>query len=426
VRWGPRFGLCGVALVAVLGSASPAAGAQDAPVEGPAPGSDLSVYLVTVGSGAAVWERFGHNLLWVRSSATPVDSVWDWGRFSFDTERFFIRFAQGDMRYWMAGADGAPWVNWYAGTGRTVNLQELALTPSQRLQLLEFLRWNADEAHRFYQYHYYDDNCSTRIRDALDAVLGGAIRARTDTLVTPWSYRDQTKRLNQHNPLLYFGLTTLLAGTTDRKITAWEEMFLPSGLERYIRDVQVPGPEGAMVPLVLREETLAPGGGYPVPDAPSRWWPGFLLIGLLLGTAMAVTGRSRHRTWGRTFLPLAGAYLLTAGLLGLTMALLWSVSGHEVAWRNENLWQFNLASLALLAILPRARRGDERLTAAAWLLALAIVGCSVFGIALKVFPVFDQANWDVIALALPANIGMALGVVGGKGGNGEQGTGNRK
>ncbi len=401
-------------LVAALGLAPPTAGAQDAPVEAPAAGADLTVYLVTVGAGSAVWERFGHNLLWVRGTATPVDSVWDWGRFSFDAERFFIRLAQGDMRYWMAGADGAPWVNYYAGTGRTVSLQELALTPAQRVQLLEFLRWNADEAHRYYQYHFYNDNCSTRIRDALDAVLGGAIRARTDTLVTPWSYRDQTKRLNQHNPLLYFGLTTLLAGTTDRKITAWEEMFLPSGLERHIRDVRVPGEDGQLVSLVASEQTLAAGGEYPVPAQPSRWWPGFLLVGVLLGTALSATGRTQHRLLRRTFLPLAALYLFVAGLLGLTMALLWSVSGHEVAWRNENLWQFNLASLALLAILPSARRGNERLSAAAWLLALAIVGCALFGIALKVFPAFHQANWDVIALALPANLGLALGVVGGR------------
>ncbi|MFN2315669.1 MAG: DUF4105 domain-containing protein [Gemmatimonadales bacterium] len=412
MRWLVRSGLARALLVAALGFAPQVAGAQDAPTEAPMPGADLTVSLVTIGSGAKVFERFGHNLLWVRSSATPVDSVWDWGRFSFDTERFFIRFAQGDLRYWMKGDSAELYIPWYMSMGRTVSSQELALTPAQRLQLLEFLRWNDTDEHRFYQYHYYNDNCSTRIRDALDAVLGGAIRARTDTLVTPWSYRDQTKRLNQHNPLLYFSLTTLLAGTTDRKITAWEEMFLPSGLARYVRDVQVPGPDGAMTPLVVREETLATGGLYPVPDAPARWWPGFLLVGVLLGAALAATGRTRHRLLGRAFLPLAALYLLIAGVLGLTMALLWSVSGHEVAWRNENLWQFNLASLALLAILPRARRGDERLTAAAWLLALAIVGCSLFGVALKVFPVFDQANWDVIALALPANIGVALGVVG--------------
>lgn len=380
-----------------------------------ADGADLRVYLVTVGSGPQVWERFGHNLLWIRGAAsTPVDSVWDWGRFSFDTERFFIRFAQADMRYWMAGADGAPWVNWYASTGRSVSLQELALTPAQRLQLLAFLRWNDDEEHRYYQYHYYLDNCSTRIRDALDAVLGGAIRARTDTAVTEWTFRDHTRRLNQHNPALYFSLTTLLAGWTDRKITAWEEMFLPSGLERWVREVSVPAAEGGWMPLVRGEEVIAAGGRYTVPDAPDRWWPRFLVLGLLLGVSMTVTGRAASGIARKLFLPLAATYLLMAGLFGLTMALLWGVSGHEVAWRNENLWQFNLAALALLAVLPSARRGNERLTAVAWLLALAIVGCSLFGVALKVFPVMNQNNWDVIALALPANLGLALGVVGGR------------
>lgn len=404
VPW--QAGLLAAAIAAPLAAQEPDSGAE---------GAGLTVYLVTVGSGAQVWERFGHNLLWVRGMATtPVDSVWDWGRFSFDAERFFVRFAQADMRYWMAGADGPSWVNWYAGTGRSVRLQELALTPAQRLELLEFLRWNDDEEHRYYQYHYYLDNCSTRIRDALDAVLGGAIRARTDTVVTEWTFRDHTLRLNQHNPALYFSLTTLLAGWTDRKITAWEEMFLPSGLERWVREVSVPDGQGGMTPLVRGEELFAAGGRYPVPETPDRWWPWFLAVGLLLGVSMAVTGRAAPGVARRLFLPLAGVYLLVAGLFGLTMALLWGVSGHEAAWRNENLWQFNLAMLALLAVLPSARRGNRRLAAAAWLLALAVVACSLFGVALKVFPVMDQNNWDVIALALPANLGLALGVVKGR------------
>lgn len=400
-------------LAGVAGWPGGAWGQGDGPEARPEPGAELTVYLVTIGAGGKAYERFGHNMLWVRGAGTPVDSVWDWGRFSFQTERFFVRFAQGDLRYWMAGAYGPSVIQWYGEMGRTIRAQELALTPVQRLQLLDFLRWNDTDAHRFYQYHYYLDNCSTRIRDALDAVLGGALRARTDTVQTPWSYRDHTRRLNQHHPLLYFSLTTLLAGVTDPPITAWEEMFLPSGVERWIREVMVPTADGGTTPLVVREEILAPGGRYPVADRPARSWPWFLLVGGILGLAIAGTGRTRSRRWRRLFAPIASGYLLVVGMFGVTMALLWAVSGHEVAWRNENLWQFNLASLALLAILPRLRRGDGRLAAAASLLALAIVGCSVFGVALKLFPVFDQANWDVIALALPANIGVALGVVGG-------------
>lgn len=398
-------------LLLALGTGSPGAAqaVPDAPAE---PGADLTVSLVTVGPGALVWERFGHNLIWVQGRGMALDSVWDWGRFSFDTEGFLVKFARADMRYWMKGDPGTPVVQWYGGGGRTVTRQELALTPAQRWQLLEFLRAQDTDANRYYQYHYYLDNCSTRIRDALDAVLGGAIRARTDTVVTPWSYRDHTRRLNQHNPFLYTGLTTLLADATDRRITAWEEMFLPTGLQRWVREVRVAGPEGGVQPLVRLEETLAEGGRYPVPDAPSRWWPWFLLVGLATGAVLAVTGRAAGRGTRRLFLPVAGLYLVVAGLLGLAMALLWGLSGHQVAWRNENLWQFNLLPLALLVILPRARRGAGRMPEVARLLAMGIAIGSLLGLALKLLPPFDQSNWDVMALAIPANLGLAAGVMG--------------
>jgi hypothetical protein len=397
--------LAGVLLLAPVALAAQPGGEEIA-------GADLVVSLVTVGPGAKVFERFGHNMLWVRSARAPIDSVWDWGRFSFQTERFFIRFAQGDLRYWMKGDSAAVYLPWYMATGRTVATQELALTPAQRDRLLARLRENDTEANRYYQYHYYNDNCSTRIRDLLDTVLGGALRARTDTVVTAWSYRDQTLRLNQHNPLIYLGLTTLLAGRTDRRITAWEEMFLPEGLAHWVRELEISDSVGGTRPLLQEEQVLAEGGRFPVPAVPSRWWPGFLVVGLVVGSALAVTGRASRRRPQRAFLPLAGTYLLIAGLLGLAMALLWAASGHQVTWRNENLWQFNLAALALLPILPAARRGGTRSAPAARALVMVIAGCSLVGVLLKVLPVFGQANWDVIALALPANLGLGLGMLG--------------
>lgn len=373
--------------------------------------SPVTISLVTVGAGALPWERFGHNLLRVQGGTDQLDRVWDWGRFSFDTERFFVRFAQGDLRYWMQGADGPGTVGWYAGTGRTVSEQRLALTPQQANQLVEYLRRNDTDEHRYYQYHYYNDNCSTRIRDALDAVLGGALRAQSEPVMTPWSYREATQRRNQHNPLLYFGLTTLLAGTTDKKMTGWEEMFLPAGLEHWVRELSVTDASGATRPLVASETLIAPGGSYPLPARPGRWWPGFLVVGAGIGLVLTGSGRSRAAAH-RAFLPVAVAYALASGILGLVMALLWSVSGHEVAWRNENLWQFNLAALALLPLLPAAARGAGSRARTAIALGRIIVACSGLGILLKVLPGFSQQNWDVIALAVPANLGLLLGMMG--------------
>ena len=64
----------------------------------------------------------------------------------------------------------------YRRANRSVWVQELEMPPARRLELQRFLEWNERPENRFYHYDYYRDNCSTRVRDALDRALGGRIR----------------------------------------------------------------------------------------------------------------------------------------------------------------------------------------------------------------------------------------------------------
>ena len=52
---------------------------------------------------------------------------------------------------------------------------------------------------------------------------------------------------------------------------------------------------------------------------------------------------------------------------------------------------------------PRTGRAAERL-------ALVVAGLSLLGLALKLLPGFDQTNGHVIAIALPAHLGIAAGL----------------
>ena len=56
--------------------------------------------------------------------------------------------------------------------------QGLRLRPEQARRLAEFLAWNARPEHADYRYDYFTDNCSTKLRDALDAALDGALQAQ--------------------------------------------------------------------------------------------------------------------------------------------------------------------------------------------------------------------------------------------------------
>ena len=128
------------------------------------PGSNLTVYLLTFGWGDVVWERFGHNAIWVSDRARGTDLTYNWGMFDFNQPHFIWRFVTGDTRYWMEPIDYNVMVPYYKSQNRSILAQELNLTPAQRLKLVQFLQTNALPENKFYRYDYYRDNCSTRLQ----------------------------------------------------------------------------------------------------------------------------------------------------------------------------------------------------------------------------------------------------------------------
>lgn len=98
-------------------------------------GRHLAVYLVTFGPGSQIWERFGHNAILIRDTVTSESTAYDYGRFSFEQKQFFIGFARGRMQYWMGRDDGVALINAYIRRQRSAWMQQLALSPAQRIRL---------------------------------------------------------------------------------------------------------------------------------------------------------------------------------------------------------------------------------------------------------------------------------------------------
>jgi hypothetical protein len=388
----------------VAGSASRAVAAP--------PGSELTIFIMTMGVGAEVWERFGHNAIVVQDRLQGSSRAYNYGMFSFRQENFLLRFLQGRMRYWMAGYPTADEVPRYVALRRSVWQQELNLTPGQRRALRDYLETNAQPQNRFYRYDYYRDNCSTRVRDAIDHVLGGAFHAQMSAPASG-SYRFHTQRLNANNLALYTGLLLALGHGADAPVSRWEEMFLPLKLREYLREVRIPDSSGTLVPLVRSERTLFESDAFPVPEAPPGWGPGYLLVGCILGGVFAWGGaggrRSRTARWG---LAAGGTvWALLSGIAGAILTGLWAFTDHAVATHNENVLQASLFALALAIALPLAMQGRPLALRLARYLAAAVGGCAVLGLLLKALPVFDQVNGQVLALFVPANVGLMLGVL---------------
>ncbi|MDX2194347.1 MAG: DUF4105 domain-containing protein, partial [Gemmatimonadales bacterium] len=392
--------------------------AQPAPAPAPpaAPdGAALTVFLMTMGPGELSWERFGHNAVWIVDRARGTSRAYNWGVFDFQQENFYLNFARGRMRYYMAGYDGRRTVDFYARANRSVWVQELRLAPAQRAELAAALARNERPEEREYRYDYYQDNCSTRARDALDRVLGGRLRAALDTIPTTASWRFHTRRLTQPDPLLYTGLQLLLGRRTDRPLSVWEAAFLPMELKQAMWRVQVPGPDGRLEPLVIGEKTLFQSTRAAEPLVPPAWWPRYLVLGLALGL-LGVGGGWLARRRGRPAPVDVAVPVLWSGVTGaagLLLAWLWLGTDHAVAAANENVLLLPVTGLATAWALWRAARRDDA-SAARVALACALLGVVLAGAALlaKAAPGGGQDNGEVLALCLPAQAGVLAAAAG--------------
>ncbi|MBM4187270.1 MAG: DUF4105 domain-containing protein [Gemmatimonadetes bacterium] len=392
--------------------------ATPAPRVDSVPGAELTVYLLTFDPGDLIWERFGHNALVIADAGTGTSWGFDYGRFSFgrtlaDRLRFFGRFAAGDLRYSMGDAAAEAYLEGYRRAGRSIWSQELDLAPEARVALRDFLDWNRRPENQEYQYHYYLDNCSTRIRDALDKVVGGQIKAWADTVRTPWTFRDHTRRTTENSPAMYTLLNIGLGHPADRRLNAWEEMFLPISLRPYLAAIAVRDPDGRVHPLVKETRHLVESDRFSVAERPSNWLPRFAALGMVAGIVLVAAGWVAGRFGGRwrfLFVAAGGFWSFAAGLAGLTLMGLWLVSGHQFAGWNENVLQLNIVSLLVAWAMPTgvlggnpARRGLAMFSSG---LALSF---SLGGLVAKGLPWFDQGNLDLIALFLPIHLGLFLG-----------------
>jgi hypothetical protein len=399
----------------------------------------LIVEIWTFGPGDHPFTRFGHDAIRIANRRTGLDVSYNFGTFAFGSAHLLGDFLQGRLRYWLSAASTRAMAALYRRENRTIEIQRLALTPAQKRTLAEHLMVNAEPAHRDYRYDYFADNCSTRVRDALDAegVLGGALRASAhgpgqETL------RGHALRMTAEEPWLYVALLVVLGPSTDRPIDAWAEAFLPERLQRMLRDVRVGGPQnghgdGHGHPLVQAELVSFRAAREPVPEHPPGWGGRFLAVGAGLGGLLwwmgTVGSRSRSRVRGHErsggrrsvilWLLARIAYGVLCALLGLLVGFVgsflvgaWMFTPHAVVYRNQNALLFAPFALALGVLGIGV--GSGRTGAARKVFWLAVAGAALGAVALglKLLPagvVAHQDNGALIAAMLPLWTGLAAG-----------------
>ena len=351
------------------------------------------VWLMTYGPGDLYWERFGHNSIWIRDAEQGIDHTFNFGFFDFEQPGFIRRFVQGRMLYFGVAQQPVVEMQQYEDTGRSIRAQRLDMTPVQIRNLERYLVNQVQPENREYLYDYFYANCSTRLRDALDLALEGALSEATTKLPAQLNIRAQVNRLSWPDPLLFLGLQTALGSPIDVAASRWDEAFVPGQLADLVAEFRFADGKALVTDTIhdgARANIALPGV--------TQVWERYLAFGAILAVLLLIPylRTLQKRRPARSFPFFALVWPLLAGASGCFLLYLWLGTNHAAAAQNWNLLILNpvLLPLSIWLLRKRTIAGNSILT------FVMVVGWFA-GAAAWLFLSPGQDNASVLALSLP-------------------------
>lgn len=290
---------------------------------------NTEVSLITCGSGKDLYSTFGHSAIHISDRTTGLDRVYNYGTFDFDTPYFYIKFARGKLNYMLNTTSFNRFLTTYQREGRWVKRQVLNLTDEEKEALYNFLENNALPENRDYKYDFFYDNCSTRIRDVLEKILGDKLHYPENPTDSVQTFRNLIDLYLTDLKWSDLGIDLALGAPTD-KVASWrEKMFLPDYLMSHMGAAMVVN-NGREAPLVLKTNLVLPENEALTKSNSS----GILWIFWVLFTFCVLTSFFINPKFLRWF---DIVFFLSIGILGIFIALLWFATDH-----TATKWNFNL------------------------------------------------------------------------------------
>jgi hypothetical protein len=365
-------------------AAADAARERAAPPSGPVP----AIVLYTMGKGDVVWEKFGHAALCVEyEPATRLQSLcYNYGTTDF-SEPVSVGwgFLRGEGLFWVSVTTPTQMIRRYIGFDRTLWKQTLPVSEDEARAIAARLAHDSLPENRFYTYHHFYDNCTTRIRDIIDEGTGGKLKVGAAGTPGP-SFRDFSRQGFAQDTWLLLFTDYLLGRGADVRPDLWQAMFLPDYLREHVRD------RFGAEPVLVYERR---GPAFSLDAGSGRGW--LVLLAFLLAAPLAasrLTGRFERGSVAMAAVPL---FLIT-----LVMWFLAAVTTVQEFRFNEALLMYWPTDIALPFWRPERRRryARVRLAVVALVALLGLVG------------VFSQPLWapalvvllPMAVLALPGRV----------------------
>ncbi|MBS1564794.1 MAG: DUF4105 domain-containing protein [Bacteroidetes bacterium] len=328
--------------------------------------SHLRISLITCGPGEDLYSIFGHTGIRVTDSALQTDVVFNYGTFDDSDPYFYLKFTRGIMRYSLSVWPYNVFLEEYVAEQRSVSEQVLHLTQRQKETLYRRLQVNAQEEHRYYDYKFHQDNCTTRAKNMI--AQAGPVHFGNILPANPPTYRNLI-----HNSLDSGGqywnklaIDLLLGAHLDAKVTNEQAMFLPAYLEKGFDSAFIDSSRLVSAKLPI----LAAG---PKPVSTQGFTPVFVFTALFI----IITALSFVQLPGAQKVVLLFDRILffCTGLLGIVLWLVWLTRVDNVCSNNWNtLWALPTHAVMAFKLTNKSTGARIYWIITSLLLALLLIG----------------------------------------------------
>lgn len=325
------------------------------------------ISILTCSPGEELYSLFGHSAIRVSDSVLGIDYVFNYGTFDFNTPNFYLKFMRGELDYMLSVSHYDNFIYEYNLDGRGITEQVLRLRYEERNKLFEALSENYRPANRAYKYHFFYDNCATRVRDIVVNNIGLTVEFPERETYSAMSFRDAIAVYLKNRPWTRLGLDLLLGQPTDEKLNATTVQFLPDFLMYQFADARI-SEDGRH--LVSSTSTLL--DRRTVESKPGTFTPA-IVLSLLAIMIIAHTWLSKKQ--GKSTRPINVVLLSICSMIGLLIIFLWFFTSHSVTGPNWNiLWAHPLYLLLFIPTVSKNSTGKYlRLIFASLILIFALV-----------------------------------------------------
>lgn len=309
------------------------------------------ISLITGEPGDVLYEVFGHSAIRVYDPGNGIDLVYNYGTFNFNASGFYTKFLMGKLNYSLSVYEFKRMVYAYKYYNQTLYEQIINLNYDEKVAVYNFINNNYLPENRYYLYDFFFDNCSSRIRDVFEEILGSNLSFNDQHIKNPKTFRQLLDEFLTDAKWGDFGIDLIIGRPADVIASSREYMFLPYKLfDAFEYAVVIRNDE--KIPLVQTTHVI--NQSVKIPESqPIRVSPLVLFWSMFFIVLALSVFVKRNK---KIFNYIDAILFTTIGLAGMLIFFLWFATDHIATRDNLNLlWAFPI-HLVLPYIIVRNKK----------------------------------------------------------------------